>query len=129
MGSISIDQDRVIVLSSKAHGDQTRVIRVLSRELGVVPLWVRLGTGKKRQAGLWHPGALLEVTGLKRKGSEGLFRFHEVNRVVMFEKLISEVRRSSVAFFLSEVVLKTLPEESSLKCRMTLHLILHRRCN
>ena len=113
MGSISIDQDRVIVLSSKAHGDQTRVIRVLSRELGVVPLWVRLGTGKKRQAGLWHPGALLEVTGLKRKGSEGLFRFHEVNRVVMFEKLISEVRRSSVAFFLSEVVLKTLPEESA----------------
>jgi len=113
MGSISIDQDRVIVLSVTAHGDQTRVIRVLSRELGVVPLWVRLGTGKKRQVALWHPGALLEVSSLKRKGSEGLFRYQEVHRAVMFEKLISEVRRSSVAFFLAEVVLKTLPEESS----------------
>jgi DNA repair protein RecO (recombination protein O) len=113
MGSISIDQDRVIVLSMTAHSDNTRVIRVMSRELGVVPLWVRLGSGKKRQAGLWHPGALLEVSGLKRKGSEGLFRFNEAHRAVMFEKLISDVRRSSVAFFLSEVVLKTFPEESA----------------
>jgi DNA repair protein RecO (recombination protein O) len=113
MGSISIDQDRVIVLSSTPHGDQTRIIRVLSRELGVVPLWVRLGTGKKRQAGLWHSGALLDVSGLKRKGSDGLFRYAEAHRAVMFEQLISDVRRSSVAFFLAEVVLKTLPEESA----------------
>ena len=88
MGSISIDQDRVIVLSSTPHGDQTRIIRVLSRELGVVPLWVRLGTGKKRQAGLWHSGALLDVSGLKRKGSDGLFRYAEAHLAVMFEQLI-----------------------------------------
>ena len=64
MGSISIDQDRIIVLSSTVHGDQTLVIRVFSRELGVIPLWVRLGSGKKRQAGIWHPGALLDVSRL-----------------------------------------------------------------
>lgn len=113
MGSISIDHDQIIVLSWTAHGDQTRVVRVLSRELGVIPIWVRLGAGKKRQAGIWHPGALLDVSRLKRKGSEGLFRYAEVHRSVMFEKLISDVRKSSVAFFLAEVVLKTLPEESA----------------
>ncbi|MDG2209964.1 MAG: DNA repair protein RecO C-terminal domain-containing protein [Flavobacteriales bacterium] len=113
MSSVRIDLDRAIVLGITPHGDNSRIVKVLSRSLGVVALWVPLGSGKKRQLGMWHPGALLEISGLQRKGSEGLLRFKEARRAYLYEQLVTDVKRSSVAFFLSEVVMKTFPDESA----------------
>jgi DNA repair protein RecO (recombination protein O) len=55
---------------------------------------------------------VLEFTGLERKGSEGLFRYKEVRRRRLHVRIPVEVARSSVAFFLAELVSKTLPEET-----------------
>jgi len=87
------------------------VVRVLGETLGMVALWVTEGRGKNRQVGKWHPGAMLELRGVSRKGSEGLVRFKEARRTHIPIALFQDVRRSAVAFFLCELVAKLFPEE------------------
>lgn len=112
-GSLSIDTDPCIVLSVLPYNDGRRVVRILSESLGAVALWVPEGSGKKRQVGKWHPGALLELRGLTRKGSEGLIRFKEARRKFIPESMFRDVRKNAVVFFLCELMAKLLPEESA----------------
>ena len=113
MGTVRKDQEWGIVLGALRFGEDSRVVRVLTHELGVVGLWVAgHGRGKGRNPGLWQPLNVLEFTGLERKGSEGLFRCKEVRRRRLHTRISVEVTRSSVAFFLAELVSKTLPEET-----------------
>jgi DNA repair protein RecO (recombination protein O) len=113
MGTVRKDQEWGIVLGALRYGEDSRVVRVLTHELGVVGLWVAgHGRGKGRNPGLWQPLNVLEFTGLERKGSEGLFRCKEVRRRRLHTRIPVEVTRSSVAFFLAELVSKTLPEET-----------------
>ena len=83
MASINLDEDRLIVLSSTVYGDDSSIVRVFSRALGVVPIWVKMGkTRRSRGEGAkWHPLALLDARGLNRKGSEGLFRVRTADRL------------------------------------------------
>ena len=114
MASVELDADRIIVLSSTAHGDDSHIVRVFSRGLGVIPLWVRIGKSKRARGewAKWHPMALLEVRSLSRKGSEGLFRALSVERALRLDAIPSDVRRSAVAFFLAEFLWRTFPEEA-----------------
>jgi len=115
MASVQLDADRIIVLSSTAHGDDSHIVRVFSRTLGVIPLWVRIGKSKRARGewAKWHPLALLEVRSLSRKGSEGLFRASSVERSLRLDAIHSDVRRSAVAFFLAEFLWRTFPEEAA----------------
>ena len=115
MASINLDEDRLIVLSSTVYGDDSSIIRVFSRALGVVPIWVKMGkTRRSRGEGAkWHPLALLDARGLNRKGSEGLFRVRTADRAHRLDALTTDVRRSAVAFFLAEFLWKTFPEEAA----------------
>lgn len=115
MASINLDEDRLIVLSSTVHGDDSSIVRVFSRALGVVPIWVKMGkTRRARGEGAkWHPLALLDARGLHRKGSEGLFRVRTADRAHRLNALTTDVRRSAVAFFLAEFLWKTFPEEAA----------------
>ena len=112
-GSLSIDTDPCIVLSVLPYNDGRRVVRILSQSLGTVALWVSEGSGKKRQVGKWHPGALLELRGLTRKGSEGLIRFKEARRKFIPESMFRDARKNAVVFFLCELMAKLFPEESA----------------
>ena len=111
MGSVDLSSDRWVVLSRVAHGDGAWIVRVFSRELGVVAVWAPVGKARQRKVGAYHPCSLLEAHGIRRKGSEGLFRFAEVRRAMPLDVLVTDVRRSAVAFFLSEVMWRTFPEE------------------
>ena len=102
----------MVVLGITPYGDNSQIVRVFSRTLGVVALWVRTGKGKHRKQAMWHPCALLDVSGVQRKGPEGLIRYKEVRPAVVFDRLTTDALRSSVAFFLAEVMIKTFPEES-----------------
>lgn len=112
MPSISIEHDRGVVLANFPHNDGRRIVKVFSRELGVVGLWVSEGKGKNRHVGKWHPGAILGFRGLKRKSSEGLIHFQEAQYEHVMNGVLADPRKSSLVFFLSEVLLKVLPEES-----------------
>ncbi len=100
------------MLTSRPYSDGKRVVRVMSRSYGVIALWVNEGRGKNRRIAMWHPGAVLELSGMNRKGSEGLIRFREVRRTVVLDAVIRDPRRSAVVFFICEVIEKTMPEET-----------------
>ena len=110
---LSLDREPCIVLSVVPYNDGRRVVRVLGETLGAVALWVTEGRGKNRQGGKWHPGAMLELRGLSRKGSEGLVRFKEARRTHIPVAMFHDARRSAVAFFLCELVGKLFPEETA----------------
>lgn len=109
--SFDIDKERCIVLGVIPYSDGRRIVRVLSESQGTLALWVAEGSGKKRQVGKWHPGALLELSGLRRKGAEGLVRFREARRAVIPETTLVDVRKSAVVFFLCELMMKLFPAE------------------
>ena len=109
--SISIDCEPCIVLSVIPYNDGRRVVRVLGETLGTVALWVTEGRGKNRRVGKWHPGAILELRGVSRKGSEGLVRFKEARRTHIPVTMFHDARKSAVAFFLCELVGNLFPEE------------------
>jgi hypothetical protein len=111
--SLSIDREPCIVLSVVPYNDGRRVVRVIGRSLGTVALWVSEGRGKNRQVGKWHPGAVLELHGVSRKGDSGLIRFKEARRTFIPVAMFQDVRRSAVAFFLCELVSKLFPEETA----------------
>jgi len=111
-GSLSIDCERCIVLSVLPYNDGRRVVRVLTESIGTVALWVSEGRGKNRQVGHWHPGAMLELTGLTRKGSEGLVRFKSARRKFIPVSTMQDVRKGAIVFFLCELIGKLFPEES-----------------
>ena len=113
MASVRRDSEQGVVLGPVAFGEDSRVVRVLTLGLGVVAVWVPGGGGRKgRNVGLWQPLNLLEFNDLNRRGAEGLFRFKEVRRPHLHVRIPSEVPRSAVAFFLAELVAKTLPEDT-----------------
>jgi len=84
----------------------------MSRTHGAIALWVNEGRGKNRRIAMWHAGALLELSGMNRKGSEGLIRFREARRTVVLDAVIRDPRRSAVVFFICEVIEKTMAEET-----------------
>lgn len=108
MASVRLDADRWVVLDVVPYSDSGHVAKVLSRALGVVAVWVR-GKGVKA---VWHPLAVLEAAAVSRKGSEGLFRYGEVRRVRVPERMTTEAARAAVAFFVAEVLVRILPEQS-----------------
>lgn len=114
MASVDLDADRLIVLSTTAYGDDSHIVRVFSRTLGVIPLWVRMGTSRRArgEGAKYHALALLDARGVHRKGSEGLFRVRSVERAQRLDALTTEARRAAVAFFLAEFLWKTFPEEA-----------------
>ena len=109
MASVRLDSDRWVVLDVVPYSDSGHVAKVLSRALGVVAVWVR-GKGVKA---VWHPLAVLEASAVSRKGSEGLFRYGEVRRMRVPERMTTEAARAAVAFFVAEVLVRLLPEQSA----------------
>ena len=111
--SLNVDREPCIVLSVVPYNDGRRVVRVMGQSLGTIALWVTEGKGKNRQVGKWHPGAILDLHGVTRKGAEGLVRFKEARRTFIPVAMFQDVRRSAVAFFLCELVSKLFPEETA----------------
>lgn len=111
MASVDLSADRWVVLGSVPHGDSAWIVRAFSRELGLIAVWTPVGKARKRKVAAYHPLSLLEVHGVKRKGSEGLYRFAEARRAAPMDALLADVRRSAVAFFLAEMMWRTFPEE------------------
>lgn len=83
---------------------------MLSEDQGMIPLWVR--TGKKSPKAIWHPLSAVELANFKRKKQEGLGTFSEASRVLPAIQILSDARRSAVAFFIAEVLDKSISEDA-----------------
>ena len=106
------DRDRAIALATVRHKDGVAILRVFSRQHGVVGCLVREGTkGGRRARNLHAPLALLELVGLRVMRGD-LFKFDRAERPLPQERTLMEVPRSAVAMFLAELVLRTVESEA-----------------
>jgi DNA repair protein RecO (recombination protein O) len=101
---------KVIVTGSIPYNDTSRVVRVLSEDKGMIPLWVR--TGKKASKAIWHPLSTIELENFKRKKQDGLATFKDASRVLPANNILSDARRSAIAFFIAEVLDKSISEDA-----------------
>ncbi len=117
---------QAVVIGSVTYSDSSRVVKVLTEENGVIPVWVR--TGKKTKKAIWHPLSMVELSGFTRKKSGGLANFKEAARCMPASNLLSDAKRSSVAFFIAEVLDKSLEDDVPLPevfklMKVIIHLI------
>ena len=104
---------KAIVIGSIPYSDSSRVVKVLTRDEGVIPVFVRIS--KKSGGALWHPLALLELNDLKRKNSGSLATFKSAERSGKAINTIQDPKRTGVAFFIAEVLDKSLQEGAHLE--------------
>jgi DNA repair protein RecO (recombination protein O) len=100
---------QAVVIGSVTYSDSSKVVKVLTKESGVIPIWVR--TGKKSNKAIWHPLSMVELSGFTRKKTGGLANFKEASRYLPANNLLNDAKRSSVAFFIAEVLDKSLEDE------------------
>jgi len=98
------------VIGSVPYSDTSRVVRVLTEEKGMTPVWVR--TGKKSPKAIWHPLSAVELASFRRKKQDGLATFTEASRALPAINILSDARRSAVAFFIAEVLDKSISEDA-----------------
>ena len=104
--STSTIADAVIV-GGVAYGERSRVVRALTRDHGMIPLWVPNATKDK---GLWHPMAHVELAGLRQGKGNGLWTVKEWQRGTPQLEFRRCPQRSSVGFFIAEVLVACLEE-------------------
>lgn len=102
-----------IVLHSFKYGDSGIIARVLTRELGLQSYLVR-GVRKSKsrtKAILFQPLTPLDMTVYQKK--EGLQHIKEVRCDYPFQTIGSDIRKSAITVFLSEVLLKVFSLQQS----------------
>jgi len=101
-----------LVIGAIPYNESSRIVKLFTKDKGIVPLWVR--TGKKIKKAIWHPLSAVELSGYKRKKKDGLATFKEASRVLSANNLLKDARRSAVAFFIAEVLDKSISDEAPL---------------
>jgi len=96
-----------IVLGGVAYGDRSRIVRALTADHGLVPLWV---ANASKDKALWHPMATLELADLKPGKGNGLWTAREWRRSTPQLAYRRSPERASVGFFVAEVLAGSLEE-------------------
>ena len=108
MNPASPPQHPAIVLTTVRHKDGVSIVRVFSREHGIVGCLVREGVkGSRRSRNLYAPLSLLDLVGI-RVVKEDLYRFQRADRMMAQDRTAGEVPRGALAMFLAEFMLRTL---------------------
>ena len=106
--SLSMESEaHAVVVGGVAYGDRSRIVRLLTRAHGCIPLWVA-NAGK--QKALWHPMAHLEISDLKPGKGQGLWMAKECRRAAPQLTFRRSPERSAVGFFVAEVLSACLEE-------------------
>lgn len=96
-----------VVVGGVAYGDRSRIVRVLTADHGLVPLWV---ANASKDKALWHPLATLELADLKPGKGGGLWTAREWHRSTPQLAYRRFPERVSVGFFVAEVLAGCLEE-------------------
>ena len=99
---------KAIVIGAIPYSDSSKVIKVLTKEHGMLPLFVR--HKKKGGNSLWHPMSVVELSEVKRKTSASLVTFKRAERSLVALNTLNDPKRTAVAFFIAEVLEKSLHE-------------------
>ena len=98
---------KAIIIGVIPYSDSSKIVKVLTREHGVLPVFVRVS---KKTSTYWHPLSVLEFTEVKRKNSNSLVAFKGVERGSTAIETLRDPKRTSLAFFIAEVLEKSILE-------------------
>ena len=112
MSPDGVNIEPAIALSTIRHKDGVAILKLFTREQGIIGCLVREGTkGARRARNLHAPLSMLHLVGLRALKGD-LRRFDRADRPLPQQRTLLEVPRSSVAMFLAEVVLRTVEPDA-----------------
>lgn len=103
---------RGIVLNSLKYGDSSLIVHLLTDVAGrqsFIVHGVKSGRGKGSKMALFQPLFALEFEGIESRHAE-MHRFKEVQSGVLLTQTPYDVRRSTVALFIAEVLYRLIKE-------------------
>ena len=106
---------RGVVLSTVKYGDSGMVVQMLTDRYGrqsYMVQGVRSGRGRGSKMALFQPLFLLQFEGLESSHSD-LHKMREVQNDVVFKSLPYDIRKSTMALFMAEVLYRLVGESEA----------------
>lgn len=111
-----LHKTRGIVLHYIRYGDSSIIVKIYTAQLGLqsyIVNGVRSAKSKTSKIALYQPLTLLDLVVYYEPEKQKLFRISEVRCAVPYQTLPFNIRKTTVALFLVEVLGKTLKEETA----------------
>jgi len=111
---LSLLHTRALVLRQTKFSDHSVILKTYTEERGLCPVMVR-GVMKSKPAvspALLQPLTLLDMVIYHKEGG-GIFQLKEMKGLMPYTSLPFDIRKSSVALFIAELLDKSLKEEES----------------
>ncbi len=113
-GTLKTYKARGIVLNSLKYGDSAMVVHLLTDALGrqsYMVQGVRSSRGRGSKLALFQPMFALEFEGLTSSRQQ-MHRFREVQSGIVLQRMPFDVRRSTIALFMAEVLYRLVKRAS-----------------
>ncbi len=114
-GTLKTYKARGIVLNSLKYGDSAMVVHLLTDAVGrqsYMVQGVRSSRGRGSKLALFQPMFALEFEGLTSSRQQ-MHRFREVQSGIVLQRMPFDVRRSTIALFMAEVLYRLVREYAS----------------
>lgn len=111
-----LQKTRGIVLHYIRYGDSSIIVKIYTEQLGVqsyIVNGVRSTKAKSNKIALYQPLTLLELVVYYEPEKQKLFRIHDVRCAIPYQTIPFDIRKTTVALFLAEILSKTLKEETA----------------
>jgi len=107
------EKTKGIVLRQIRYGDNSRIIHIYTERFGKLVFMVKgLGKRSKLQRAVFHPLSLLDLE-ISYKPARNLQHIKDLQLSVPLISLHTDIAKTTVALFISEVLSKTLREEEA----------------
>ena len=111
-----LQKTRGIVLSFVRYGDSSIIVKIYTAQLGLqsyIVNGVRSAKSKSSKIALYQPLTVLDLVVYYEPDKQKLFRIQEARCALAYQTIPFEIRKTTIALFLAEVLSKTLREESA----------------
>lgn len=102
-----------IVLHSLKYSENSIIIKLYTNNIGLQSFIIKSARSKKSRmkAGIFQPLSILDIIVHEGK-KQGLHHIKEINSCNQFEHIPYDIKKSSVVFFIAELLYKSLHEEA-----------------
>jgi DNA repair protein RecO (recombination protein O) len=107
-----LEKTKGIVLHSLKYSETSIIVKIYTESFGIVSYLVRPSKNKKNgmKAGIFQPLAILDMIVMHKK-QQGLQTIKEITQCNQFSQIPYDIKKSSIAVFIAEVLYKAIREE------------------
>lgn len=107
-----LERTKGIVLHSLKYSESSIIVKIYTESFGLVSYLVRSSRNKKSgmKAGIFQPLTILDMIVMHKK-RQGLQTIKEITQCYQFSQIPYDIKKSSIAVFMSEVLYKAIREE------------------